>query len=42
MVKAAESVPARGAQKLINLGYVVCDALATDVLSGHGPARRRA
>lgn len=32
MVKAAESVPGRGAQKLINLGYVVCDALATGVL----------
>lgn len=32
MVETINSSPGRGAQRLINLGYLVCDALETDML----------
>lgn len=32
MAKAMRALPGSGAQRLINFGYQVCDALATDVL----------
>lgn len=32
MAQTMRALPGRGAQRLINLGYRVCDALATDVL----------